>query len=100
MGVKKLKAVVLDGVQRIVTHDPAAMKRLSRHCNKWVNFPMPLNLLPGIGMGLMGTFLRATPVLFPQDGLLYKTILKEWGTGGMNQMSIEMGDSPLKNLVG
>jgi len=26
MGVKKLKAVVLDGVQRIGAHDPAAMK--------------------------------------------------------------------------
>ena len=100
MGVKKLKAVVLDGVQRIVAHDPAEMKRLSRHCNKWVNFPIPLNLLPGIGMALMGTFLRVTPALFPQDGLLYKTILREWGTGGMNQMSIEMGDSPLKNWDG
>lgn len=48
----------------------------------------------------MGTFLRVTPALFPQDGLLYKTILREWGTGGMNQMSIEMGDSPLKNWDG
>jgi len=66
MGVKKLKAVVLDGVQRIVAHDPAEMKRLSRHCNKWVNFPIPLNLLPGIGMALMGTFLRVTPALFPK----------------------------------
>jgi aldehyde:ferredoxin oxidoreductase len=100
MGVKKLKAVVLDGVQPIVTHDPAAMKRLSKHCNKWVNFPMPLSLLPGIGMALMGTFLRVTTVLFAQDGLLYKTILRKWGTGGMNQMSIEMGDSPLKNWDG
>jgi aldehyde:ferredoxin oxidoreductase len=100
MGVKKLKAVVLEGVQRIGAHDPAAMKRLSRHCNKWVNFPMPLNLLPGKGMAFVGTFLRVSPALFPQDGLLYKTILREWGTGGMNQMSIEMGDSPLKNWDG
>ena len=100
MGVKKLKAVVLEGVQRIGAHDPAAMKRLSRHCNKWVNFPMPLKLLPGKGMALVGTFLRVSPALFPQDGLLYKTILREWGTGGMNQMSIEMGDSPLKNWDG
>ena len=100
MGVKKLKAVVLDGVQRIGAYDQDEMKRLSKHCNKWVNFPMPLSLLPGIGMALMGTFLRVTTVLFAQDGLLYKTILRKWGTGGMNQMSIEMGDSPLKNWNG
>ncbi|MCE5212609.1 MAG: aldehyde ferredoxin oxidoreductase family protein [Deltaproteobacteria bacterium] len=100
MGVKKLKAVVLDGVQRIGAHDPAAMKKLSRHCAKWTNFPMPLSLLPGTMMALMGTFLRVTPVIFAQDGLLYKTILKKWGTGGMNQMSVEMGDSPLKNWNG
>ncbi len=100
MGVKKLKAVVLEGVQRIGVHNPVEMKRLSRQCNKWVNFPMPLSLLPGNMIGLVGTFLRITPVLFAQDGLLYKTILRKWGTGGMNQMSIEMGDSPLKNWNG
>jgi len=76
MGVKKLKAVVLDGVQRIGAHDPAAMKRLSRHCNKWVNFPLPLGPIPGNLFALVGSFLRVTPVVFPQDGLLYKSILK------------------------
>ena len=98
MGVKKLKAVVLEGVQRIGAHDPQAMKRLSRHCNKWVNFPLPLT--PGGIFARVGTFMRVTPVLFPQDGLLYKSILRKWGTGGMNQLSIEMGDSPLKNWGG
>jgi aldehyde:ferredoxin oxidoreductase len=98
MGVKKLKAVVLDGVQRIGVSDPTEMKRLSRHCAKWTNFPLPLP--PGSAFAPVGTFMRLTPVLFPQDGLLYKAILKKWGTGGMNQMSIEMGDSPLKNWNG
>jgi aldehyde:ferredoxin oxidoreductase len=98
MGVKKLKALVLDGVQRIGAHNPKAMKRLSRHCAKWTNFPLPLP--PGNLFAPVGTFMRLTPVVFPQDGLLYKAILKKWGTGGMNQMSIEMGDSPLKNWDG
>jgi len=98
MGVKKLKAVVLEGVQRIGVHDPAAMNKLTRHCAKWTNFPLPLP--PGNVFAPVGTFMRLTPVLFPQDGLLYKAILKKWGTGGMNQMSIEMGDSPLKNWNG
>ena len=100
MGVKKLKAVVLDGVCRIGARDPTAMKHLSRHCAKWANFPMPLSLLPGNMIALVGTFLRVTPVIFPFDGLLYKSILRKWGTGGLNQLSIEWGDSPLKNWDG
>jgi aldehyde:ferredoxin oxidoreductase len=98
MGSKKLKAVVLHGVQRIGVHDPVEMKRLSRHCAKWVNFPLPL--MPGAVFARVGTLLRATPVVFPQDGILYRSILQKWGTSGMNQASIEMGDSPLKNWEG
>jgi aldehyde:ferredoxin oxidoreductase len=97
MGVKKLKAVVLDGVQRIGAHDPAAMKRLSRHCIKWVNFPLPI---PGGILARVGSLLRVTPVVFPQDGILYTSILRKWGTGGMNQTGIEMGDTPVKNWDG
>jgi len=98
MGIKKLKAVVLEGIQRIGVNDPTTMKRLSQKCVKWVNFPLPLT--QGNLFAHVGTLMRATPVLFPQDGLLYKSILKKWGTGGMNQVSIEMGDSPLKNWGG
>ena len=97
MGVKKLKAVVLDGVYRIGVSDPTAMKRLSRKCLKWVNFPLPL---PGGMMANVGTLLRVSPLVFPQDGLLYTSILRKWGTGGLNQTSIEWGDSPLKNWDG
>ena len=97
MGVKKLKAVVLDGVYRISAADPVAMKRLSRQCLKWVNFPLPL---PGGMMASVGTLLRVSPLVFPQDGLLYTSILRKWGTGGMNQTSIEWGDAPLKNWDG
>ncbi|MDD5169475.1 MAG: aldehyde ferredoxin oxidoreductase family protein [Syntrophales bacterium] len=98
MGSKKLKAVVLSGVKRIHVHDPAAMKRLSRQCARWVRFPLPLT--SGHMLAHMGTLMRLTPVLFPQDGLIYSKILQKWGTGGMNQISIEMGDSPLKNWEG
>jgi len=98
MGIKKLKALVLDGVQRIGVHDPAAMKRLSRHCTKWSECRFLSRL--GACFARVGSFLRVTPIVFPQDGLLYANILKKWGTGGMNQASIEMGDSPLKNWSG
>jgi len=98
MGIKKLKALVLDGVQRIGAYDPASMKRLSRHCAKWVRRPIPLT--SGSVFARVGSFLRVTPIVFPQDGLLYANIVKKWGTSGMNQASIEMGDSPLKNWSG
>ena len=98
MGSKRLKAVVLDGVQRIVADNPAQMKKLSRQCAKWVTFPVPL--ASGRTLAYMGTAMRLTPVLFPQDGLLYRSILQKWGTGGMNQLSIEMGDAPVKNWEG
>ncbi len=98
MGIKKLKALVLDGVQRIGANDPASMKRLSRHCAKWVRRPIPLT--SGSVFARVGSFLRVTPIVFPQDGLLYANIVKKWGTSGMNQASIEMGDSPLKNWSG
>lgn len=98
MGSKKLKAVVLDGVGRIAVQNPQEMKRLSRACARWVRFPLPL--ASGGLMAWLGVVMRLTPVLFPMDGLVYKAILQKWGTGGMNQMSIEMGDSPLKNWGG
>ena len=98
MGSKKLKAVVLDGVQRIAVHDLGAIKKLSQKCAKWVTFPVPL--FPGSAFAFVGSFMRITSVLFPQDGMLYRTILKKWGTVGMNQVSSEMGDAPLKNWGG
>jgi len=35
-----------------------------------------------------------------QDGLLYKSLLMKWGTVSMNQASVEMGDTPVKNWAG
>jgi len=35
-----------------------------------------------------------------QDGILFKILLRKWGTVSMNQLSPEMGDSPIKNWRG
>lgn len=98
MGSKKLKAVVLDGKKRIRVHNRHEVKRLSRTCNRWVQFQLPLG--PGTGMGFLGILLRVLPTAMAMDGYVYKNILRTWGTGGLNQMSPEWGDSPIKNWKG
>ncbi len=98
MGSKKLKAVVLSGAAKIEVHDKEKMKALSAACNKWVQFQPPF--LPGTLTFPVGLLLRVLPTGMAQDGLLYKIMLKKWGTVSMNQASIEMGDSPIKNWGG
>ena len=98
MGSKMLKALVLSGANRIAVHNREEIKKLSRKCNKWVQFQPPF--LPGSMMPYVGAFMRVMPTVLAQDGMLYKILLRKWGTGSLNQMSIEMGDSPIKNWKG
>jgi len=48
----------------------------------------------------VGALMRVMPTVLAQDGMLYKILLRKWGTVSLNQMSIEMGDSPIKNWKG
>lgn len=98
MGSKRLKAVVLGGTKRIVPHNKGEMKKLSQLCNKWVQFQPPF--VTGPMTALVGALMRILPTVLTQDGLLYKIMLKKWGTVAMNQMSPEMGDAPIKNWKG
>lgn len=98
MGSKRLKAIVLDGKKRIRSYNRNEVNRLSRMCNKWVQFQLPLG--PGALMGYLGALLRLLPTAMAMDGMIYKMILRQWGTGGLNQMSPEWGDSPIKNWKG
>lgn len=98
MGSKKLKALVLAGTQRITSHNPDEIKRLSQICNKWVQFQPPF--VPGFLTASIGALMRIMPWVITQDGFLYKMLLRKWGTISMNQMSVEMGDAPIKNWKG
>lgn len=98
MGSKKLKAIVLDGKRRIAVHDRDEVKRLSRQCNRWVHWQPPF--LSGPMMAYLGAVMRFLPTQMAMDGLLYKIMLRKWGTGSMNQASVEMGDAPIKNWEG
>jgi len=98
MGSKKLKALVLKGARRIPVHNREGIKKLSQKCNKWVQFQPPF--IPGSITSYVGALMRVMPTVLAQDGMLYKTLLRKWGTVSMNQLSIEMGDSPIKNWKG
>lgn len=98
MGSKNLKALVLAGTQRIKAHNPDEIKRLSQICNRWVQFQPPF--VPGWLTAPIGALMRIMPMVFTQDGLLYKILLRKWGTVSMNQMSVEMGDAPIQNWKG
>ncbi len=98
MGSKRLKALVLAGAKRIPVHNREGVKKLSQKCNKWVQFQPPF--IPGSMTSHVGALMRVMPTVLAQDGMLYKILIRKWGTGSMNQMSIEMGDAPIKNWKG
>lgn len=98
MGSKKLKAIALFGKAKISVHNKEAMKEHRKKTMFWVNAQPPFP--PGPTNAVLGTALRWLPAQMAIDGLLYKIMLKKWGTVSMNQMSIEIGDSPVKNWKG
>ena len=98
MGSKRLKALVLNGEQRIMPYDRKEIHRLSRQCNEAVQYQPPF--ASGSMIAYMGKLMRVMPAQMEMDGMLYKIMLKKWGTISMNQMSVEMGDAPIKNWKG
>ncbi|RJP86893.1 MAG: aldehyde ferredoxin oxidoreductase [Desulfobacteraceae bacterium] len=98
MGSKKLKAVVLDSAQKIEPANRYEIKALSQKCNKWVQF-QPW-FLSGNGLRILAALLRFLPVQTAMDGMLWKFMLRKWGTIALNQYSVELGDSPIKNWAG
>jgi aldehyde:ferredoxin oxidoreductase len=98
MGGKLLKAVVLQGNRKINVKDKEAMQRLSQTAHYWTT--MQVTMPPGKVTRFIGTLMRILPFQWAQDGLLYKWMLRQWGTVSMNQVSVEMGDSPIQNWRG
>jgi aldehyde:ferredoxin oxidoreductase len=98
MGSKKLKAIVLDGSKRTEACNKIEMKTLSYRCNKWVQF-QPW-FLSGKWVRILGALLRFLPIQTAMDGMLWKIMLRKWGTIALNQYSVELGDSPVKNWAG
>ena len=97
MGSKGLKALVLTGAQPVRPFDPVTMHHLAKKPAKQARFRIPL---PAWAMALMGKVLGNPWVTMRMDGVLYLGILRRWGTVGLNQTSIEWGDSPIRNWAG
>lgn len=100
MGAKRLKAVAVGGASTgVVAADGMAIAQLNKACQRWIQMRLPFFSGPTfawVGRGLLGWL----PLALRMDGMLYRTVLRKWGTSGMNQAGIEMGDGPLRNWLG
>jgi aldehyde:ferredoxin oxidoreductase len=76
-GFQETKAVVLDGKKRVRVYNRSEVTRLSKICNKWVQFQIPLGREHE---GYLGALLRLLPTAMAMDGMIYKAILRQWGT--------------------
>lgn len=98
MGAKKLKAVVLDGVGQVKVQNNAEVRSLTFKCNSYVLFQP--KFLSGKGVRFLGAMVRILPFQTAMDGMLWKIMLRKWGTVAINQYAVEMGDAPIKNWSG
>ncbi|MBN2299389.1 MAG: aldehyde ferredoxin oxidoreductase family protein [Deltaproteobacteria bacterium] len=98
MGSKKLKAVVCAGNLRIGAADRDQVHHLSRKFNEFIMQPTP-NISAKVLLWA-GKILGMLPIAFAMDGSATRIIMRKWGTVGVNQMSVEMGDTPIKNWMG
>lgn len=100
MGAKKLKAVVLAGAGRVTSYDKSEIRRLSQDCNRDYIQSARLPPIPAGSFALLGNVLSRSKTARVQDGLLSNAMMKRWGTIAANQLSIEMGDAPIRNFGG
>ena len=97
MGSKRLKAVVLEGSRLIGCADRAEVKRLSKRCSrKSRGLPLP----GGWFMVLFGKITSKLKAVPPLPGKVLASMFRKWGTSSLNQFSVELGDSPIKNWKG
>jgi aldehyde:ferredoxin oxidoreductase len=98
MGSKKLKAVVLEGRHKVEVHDPQAIQRWSKATAALM--PKGKSGLPSWALLPLGRLMSWLPTGFRIDGLMSLAPLSEWGTVVANQLSVVMGDAPVRNWRG
>lgn len=101
MGSKKLKAVALVGTKSVNCHNIDEAKELSKTFGSKIKSAKPIPI-PGFAMGILGNLMtKSNQVSDMGDPAgMMSSMFKKWGTGSMNQMSVESGDAPIKNWTG
>ncbi len=101
MGSKKLKAVVLKGNAKIPVHD---RERLMNETRRFLRrMAIADRIVKWTNKGLLhraGKLMRFLPFHMRQEAILWRIILKKFGTSGILAFSVEGGDTPVKNWKG
>lgn len=100
MGSKKLKAIVLDGNNKIEGYDKEEIKRLTKEYGEKVknaNFP---SILKGNMLPMMSRVMDMGSTYSPLNGMMSIPLMKRWGTIFTNTFGLPNGDCPVKNWDG
>lgn len=101
MGSKKLKAVVLNGREKIGVEDKTKIKGLSKSFKRRHDKGELMEKLLTTGvLKFAGKMIRGSKFYTRQPGDMWRMILRKFGTPGITTMSAESGDSPVKNWGG
>lgn len=101
MGSKNLKAVVAAGRKRVGVRDKAGIKKLTRAFRKRLDKGQFFERLLGDRLfGITGRLTRSGFVYMRQPALLWRKMLKNFGTPSLTALSAEGGDSPVRNWGG
>lgn len=102
MGAKRLKAIAIKGNKSIPVHNREEMLKLNK---KFLNAFQKAEFLaksPTLSkiVKFAGKAMRVLPIQMRMDAVMWRNILKRYGTSGITAMSAESGDTPVKNWKG
>ncbi|HMK35801.1 MAG TPA: aldehyde ferredoxin oxidoreductase family protein [Desulfomonilaceae bacterium] len=100
MGSKKLKAVVAAGKRMVAVADERRMKELSRQFRaRFAKYGRFKGLLNDRLLAFFG-WLTGKGLYVRQPAVVWRLMLKKFGTPSLTAMSVETGDSPIQNWKG
>lgn len=100
MGSKKLKAVVACGKSRISVADRKRMKEITGEFRKKIKFMDSGQKLLSDRVGRVLGWITGKGFFMRQPALIWRWMLKKYGTPGLTALLMECGDMPVKNWTG
>lgn len=98
MGSKRLKALVLNGKNKIEVADSEAIKNQGKAIAQLM--PHGGSGIPAWLVGPIGWLMSKLPVKFRIDGLMSLPSFSQWGTAAGNEVCIATGDASVRNWRG